>query len=168
VARSLPSWHQEYHGLPARTPKTALALREHKTKIRSIVSNFCLPACRLPVIRGSCRPAHCGPNLGGGANRQRAHVSLLDRKRERPFLSEHRELLPGFLGAAISLDPIRRCHARSLISPSGPVARAAVRYRLGIRPGQNCLIIHPRRTALTRAAPMALVPITATAANLPP
>jgi hypothetical protein len=37
----------------------------------------------------------------------------LDRKRERPFLSEHRELLPGFLGAAISLDPIWRCHARS-------------------------------------------------------
>ena len=46
------------------------------------------------------RPAHCGPNLGGGANRQRAHVLPLDRKRERPFLSEHRELLPGFLGAA--------------------------------------------------------------------
>jgi hypothetical protein len=46
VTRSLPSWHQ--------APKTALALREHKTKIR-IVPNFCLAACRLPVIRGSCR-----------------------------------------------------------------------------------------------------------------
>jgi hypothetical protein len=46
--------------------------------------------------------SHHAAKLGGGANRQRAHVLLLDRKRERPFLSERRELLPGFLGAAIS------------------------------------------------------------------
>jgi hypothetical protein len=38
---------------------------------------------------------------------------MLDRKCERPFLPKHRELLVGFLSAAISLDPIWRCHSRS-------------------------------------------------------
>jgi hypothetical protein len=39
-----------------------------------------------------------------------------DRKCERPFLPKHRKLLACFLGAAISLDPIWRCHDRSLAS----------------------------------------------------
>jgi hypothetical protein len=38
---------------------------------------------------------------------------MLGGKRERPFRTQHRELLPGFLGAAISLDPICRHHARA-------------------------------------------------------
>jgi hypothetical protein len=41
---------------------------------------------------------------------------MLDRKCERPFLPKHRELLARFLGAAIPLDPIWRCHARSRAS----------------------------------------------------
>jgi hypothetical protein len=59
------------------------------------------------------RPVHCRGDLAGDAHRQRANVLMLDRKCERPFLLKHRELLACFLGAAISLDPIWRCHARS-------------------------------------------------------
>jgi hypothetical protein len=55
---------------------------------------------------------HRRGDLAGGADRQRANVSMLDRKRARPFLPQHRELLRGFLGAAISLDPILRRHTR--------------------------------------------------------
>jgi hypothetical protein len=51
------------------------------------------------------RPAHCGPNLAGGANRRRAHVLLLDRKCEWPFFRQHRELLRRLLGAAIAPRP---------------------------------------------------------------
>jgi hypothetical protein len=58
------------------------------------------------------RPAHCRRDLAGDADRQRANVLVLDRKGERPFLPQHRELLPGVLGAAISFDPILRRHAR--------------------------------------------------------
>jgi hypothetical protein len=46
-------------------------------------------------------------------HRQRANVLILDRERQRPFFPEHRELVPVLFGAAISLDPIWRCHARS-------------------------------------------------------
>jgi hypothetical protein len=62
------------------------------------------------------RPAHCRGDLTGDAHRQRANVLRLDRKCKRPFLPEHRELLPGLLAAAISLDPICRRHAHSSFS----------------------------------------------------
>jgi hypothetical protein len=58
-----------------------------------------------PRIRNSNSPNRRG-DLAGGADRQRTNVLILDRKRERPFLSENRELLPGLLGAAFALDPI--------------------------------------------------------------
>jgi len=48
-------FRKAYHGLPARAPKAARALREHKKKIRERVANFFLAACRLPVIRWRCR-----------------------------------------------------------------------------------------------------------------
>jgi hypothetical protein len=51
--------------------------------------------------------------LVGDAQCQRANVLGLDGKCERPFLSKRTELLACFLDAALSLDPIRRCHARS-------------------------------------------------------
>jgi len=38
------------------------------------------------------RPAHRCGDLAGGADRQRANGAVLDRKRERPFLPEHRKL----------------------------------------------------------------------------
>jgi hypothetical protein len=75
------------------------------------------------------RPVHCRRDLAGGAHRQRTNVLMLGRKRERPSLPEHGELLWKFLGAAISLDPVSRRRAQSLvwwdyIDTNGPVARA--------------------------------------------
>ena len=43
------------------------------------------------------RPAHCGRDLAGGTDRQRANVPVPDRERERPFLPQHCELLRGLL-----------------------------------------------------------------------
>ena len=57
------------------------------------------------------RPAHCRRDPTRDTLRQRTNVVMLDRKCERPFRPQHRELLPGFLGAAISLYPIWGCHA---------------------------------------------------------
>jgi hypothetical protein len=67
----------------------------------------------------------------GRRHRQRANVLMLDRKCERPFLPEHRELLRGFLGAAISLDPICRRHARSSFQVQLHKTRAAPLPGLG-------------------------------------
>jgi hypothetical protein len=58
------------------------------------------------------RPAHCRSNLMGSADRKRTNVLMLSRKRERPFLPEHRELLARLLCATISLDLICRWHGR--------------------------------------------------------
>jgi hypothetical protein len=54
------------------------------------------------------RPAHCRNNLVGGADRKRANLLMLSRKRERPFLPEHRESLARLLCTAISLALICR------------------------------------------------------------
>jgi hypothetical protein len=51
-------------------------------------------------------PIHCRGDLAGGAHRERANVLMLDRKCERPFFPQDRELLACFLGARSSLDPI--------------------------------------------------------------
>jgi hypothetical protein len=59
------------------------------------------------------RPANCSGDLVGDAQCQRADVLGLDGKCKRPFLSKRTELLACFLDAALSLDPIWRCHARS-------------------------------------------------------
>jgi hypothetical protein len=93
---------------------------------RSRLDRRLFPAAKHAERVGK-RPPHCRGDLAGDAHRQRANVLMLDRKCERPFLAKHRELLACFLDAAISLDPIWRCHARSLINPSGPVATTAAR-----------------------------------------
>jgi hypothetical protein len=66
-----------------------------------------------PLKVTSKRPAHRRGDLAGDTHRQGANVLMLDRRSEQPFLPEHRELLARFLGAAISLDPIWRCHVCS-------------------------------------------------------
>ena len=72
------------------------ALADHAAQIRSEHSAACLSA-RTNV------------KAPGGADRQRTNVMMVRRKRERPLLPEHRELLPVVLGAAISLDLMCRC-----------------------------------------------------------
>jgi hypothetical protein len=47
----------------------------------------------------------------GGADCEWTNVFMLGRKRKRPFLSQHSDLLPKLLRAAISLDAIGR-HAK--------------------------------------------------------
>jgi hypothetical protein len=92
---------------PASVKGDALVIAKHGLA----VDRRHFPAAKHAECVGK-RPAHCRGDLAGDAHRQRAHVLMLDRKCERPFLAKHRELLACFLGAAISLDPIGRCHAR--------------------------------------------------------
>jgi hypothetical protein len=49
--------------------------------------------------RVGARPAHSGSDLIGGDDRQWAHVFVLDRKRDRPFFPEYRELPRGLFEA---------------------------------------------------------------------
>jgi hypothetical protein len=50
------------------------------------------------------RPAHCRGDLAGDADRQRANVLVLDRKRERPFSRSTANCCRESLGALVTID----------------------------------------------------------------
>ena len=90
------------------------------------------------------RPAHGRGGLAGDTHRQRANVLMLDRKRERPLLPQHRELVLGFRS---------RAAARSGMEMSCPLSRFVTRLhgtRADARAAARCCI------GVRRAAPVFL------------